>query len=177
MEKIIHDKVFDTFLSSAEIDSKVKLIAEAINADYEGLQPLFICVLNGAFMFASDLIKNLHFFPEITFVKFASYDGMASSGKIRQLIGLNEDLKDRDIVIIEDIIDSGLTMDHILKEIKSRNPKSLKVATLLFKPDSFKADFTIDYICFDIPNKFVVGYGMDYNGYGRNLPDIYEYKN
>jgi hypoxanthine phosphoribosyltransferase len=151
-------------------------VAQMINADYKELQPLFICVLNGAFMFASDLIKHLRFFPEITFVKFASYDGMASSGNIRQLIGLNEELEGRDIVIVEDIIDSGLTMNHIIKEIKSRNPKSLKIATLLFKPDSFKADFTIDYICFHIPNKFVVGYGMDYDGYGRNLPDIYEYK-
>lgn len=176
MGKIIHDKAFDTFLTSTEIENKIKDVAIVINADYIGLQPLFICVLNGAFMFASDLIKHLNFFPEITFVKFASYDGMSSTGKIRQLIGLNENLEGRDVVIIEDIIDSGLTMDHIIKEIKGKKPKSLKLATLLFKPDSFKADFTIDYICFHIPNKFVVGYGMDYDGYGRNLPDIYEYK-
>lgn len=176
MEQKIHDKTFEIFIPSEQIADRVRSVAEAINHDYASHQPLFISVLNGAFMFTSDLIKYLRFFPEVSFIKFASYSGMASTGNIKQLIGLNEDLQGRDVVIVEDIIDTGLTMEQIITQVKAKKPKSVRVATLLFKPEPFKGDFKIDYVGFEIPNKFVVGYGMDYNGIGRNLPDIYQHK-
>lgn len=176
MEQKIHDKTFEIFISSEQIAKRVHAVADRINEDYTSQQPLFISVLNGAFMFTSDLIKYLKFFPEVSFIKFASYSGMASTGSIKQLIGLNEDLHGRDVVIVEDIIDTGITMGQILTQVKAKKPKSVKVATLLFKPEPFEGDFKIDYVGFEIPNKFVLGYGMDYNGIGRNLPDIYQHK-
>ncbi|MEM8894510.1 MAG: hypoxanthine phosphoribosyltransferase [Bacteroidota bacterium] len=174
--KHIKDKDFHLFITDAEIKDRIDKLGARINVDYAGKRPLFICVLNGAFMFASDLIKKLDFFPEISFVKVSSYSGMQTTGSVKKLIGLNESIAGRDLILIEDIIDSGLTMKYLLHELKDKKPASIKLATLLFKPDSFQAEYPIDYIGFEIPNEFVVGYGMDYDGYGRNLPDIYHLK-
>ena len=174
--KHIQDKDFDLFITGDQIKKSIDKLVKQINADYAEKRPLFICVLNGAFMFASDLIKKLDFFPEISFVKVSSYAGLQTTGSVQKLIGLNEDIKGRDIILIEDIIDSGLTMKYLLSELTDREPASIRLVTLLFKPDSFQAKYTIDYIGFEIPNEFVVGYGMDYDGYGRNLPDIYHLK-
>ncbi len=174
--KHIKDKDFDLFITDDQIKESIDKLVKQINTDYAGKRPLFICVLNGAFMFASDLIKKLDFFPEISFVKVSSYSGLQTTGSVKKLIGLNEDIKGRDIILIEDIIDSGLTMKYLLSELKDREPSSIRLATLLFKPGSFQAKYAIDYIGFEIPNEFVVGYGMDYDGYGRNLPDIYHLK-
>ncbi|MEQ8711681.1 MAG: hypoxanthine phosphoribosyltransferase [Cyclobacteriaceae bacterium] len=174
--KHIKDKDFDLYISGSQIQERILTIAAKINEDYKDTQPLFICVLNGAFMFASDLIKQLDFFPEISFVKVSSYSGLHTTGVVKSLIGLNEDIRDREILLIEDIIDSGLTMKYLLAELNELNPKSIKLATLLFKPEAFKGSYGIDYIGFEIPNEFVVGYGMDYDGFGRNLPDIYHLK-
>lgn len=173
---LIKDKEFELFISAAQITHQLDALAATINTDFKDTQPLFICVLNGAFMFASDLIKKVDFFPEISFVKISSYQGLQTSGTIKNLIGLNEDISGRDIILIEDIIDSGLTMQYLLTELNSRHPKSVSIATLLFKPDAFKGEYEVDYIGFEIPNDFVVGYGMDYDGFGRNLPDIYHLK-
>lgn len=174
--KHIKDKEFDLFISAAEIQERLEAIASKINDDYRDTQPLFICVLNGAFMFASDLIKKMNFFPEISFVKVSSYEGLHTTGTVKNLIGLNEDIGDREIILIEDIIDSGLTMKYLLAELEAKKPKSIRMATLLFKPEAFKGNYPVDYIGFEIPNEFVVGYGMDYDGFGRNLPDIYHLK-
>ncbi|MEQ9299952.1 MAG: hypoxanthine phosphoribosyltransferase [Cyclobacteriaceae bacterium] len=174
--KHIKDKEFDLFISASQIQERIMTVASKINEDYAATQPLFICVLNGAFMFASDLIKKMDFFPEISFVKVSSYSGLHTTGAVKNLIGLNEDINGRDIILIEDIIDSGLTMKYLLDELKERDAKSIRMATLLFKPDAFKGNYPVDYIGFEIPNEFVVGYGMDYDGFGRNLPDIYHLK-
>lgn len=174
--KQIKDKEFDLFISASQIQERILTVASKINEDYADTQPLFICVLNGAFMFASDLIKKMDFFPEISFVKVSSYSGLHTTGAVKNLIGLNEDINGRDIILIEDIIDSGLTMKYLLEELNDRHAKSIRMATLLFKPDAFKGNYPVDYIGFKIPNEFVVGYGMDYDGFGRNLPDIYHLK-
>lgn len=174
--KQIKDKEFDLFISASQIQERILTVASKINEDYADTQPLFICVLNGAFMFASDLIKKMDFFPEISFVKVSSYSGLHTTGAVKNLIGLNEDIKGRDIILIEDIIDSGLTMKYLFEELNDRHAKSIRLATLLFKPDAFKGNYPVDYIGFEIPNEFVVGYGMDYDGFGRNLPDIYHLK-
>ena len=172
----IHDKEFEIFIDEPTIQKRIEEIAGQINQDYAGRHPLFLCILNGAFMFASDLIKYLKFFPEISFIKVASYQGLGSTGQIKSLIGLHEEISGRDVVIIEDIIDSGLTIESILKQLKDKKAKSIRLASLLFKPDAFKGSYTVDYKGFEIPNAFVVGYGMDYDGIGRNLPDIYQLK-
>ncbi|MBQ5404144.1 MAG: hypoxanthine phosphoribosyltransferase, partial [Bacteroidales bacterium] len=144
-----------------------------INADYNGKEIFFIGVLNGVFMFASDLMKNIKVPCTIQFVKVASYQGMTSTGVVKELIGLNADISGKDVVIIEDIVDTGFTMKSILGQLKEKNPASIRIASLIFKPESFREDFKVDYIGFSIPNDFILGYGLDYDGYGRNLPEIY----
>jgi hypoxanthine phosphoribosyltransferase len=148
-------------------------IAADLDRDLMGKDPVFLAVLNGAFMFASDLFKMIQMPCSITFVKMASYQGNKSSGQVKELIGLTEDIEGKDLVIIEDIIDSGLTMKSLLKTLKEKKPASIKIVTLLYKPDAFRGDFEIDHIGLSIPNDFIVGYGLDYNGHGRNLRDIY----
>jgi hypoxanthine phosphoribosyltransferase len=170
----LHDKTFDTYLSEEQIQEKVRAIAEAISRDYKNTRPLFIAILNGSFMFAADIFKNLTIDAEICFIKLASYSGMKSTGKIITAIGLDQDLFDRDVVIVEDIVDTGKTLNEFLPKLQHQQPKSLKIAALLHKPEATQFPLTIDYLGFSIPNKFVVGYGLDYDGLGRNLKEIFQ---
>jgi len=170
----VHDKAFETFLSEETIQKRVKELAAAINNDYKGKRPLFIAILNGAFMFASDLFKNLDIDAEICFIKLISYQGTKSSGRIVTSIGLMEDVHGKDVVLIEDIVDTGKTLNDFLPNLKHQQPASLKIAALLHKPTATEYPLTIDYLAFSIPNKFVVGYGLDYDGLGRNLKEIYQ---
>ena len=170
----VHDKHFQTYLSASQINEQVRRVASEINRDYEGKRPLFIAVLNGCFMFASDLFKELEIDAEICFVKLASYQGIKSTGEVVTTIGLDATLKDRDIIVIEDIVDTGKTLFEFLPQLKDQNPASIKIATLLFKPEALKYSIKLDYIGFEVPNKFLLGYGLDYDGLGRNLNQIYQ---
>ncbi len=170
----VHDKDFKTYLSDINIQQRVKEIALQINIDYAGKRPLFIAILNGSFMFAADLFKQLSLEAEICFIKLASYKGMKSSGRVVSTIGLEEDIFDKDVIIVEDIVDTGKTLHHFLPKLLHQQPKSLKIATLLHKPEATAFPLTLDYVGFAIPNKFVVGYGLDYSGLGRNLKEIYQ---
>jgi hypoxanthine phosphoribosyltransferase len=170
----VHDKTFTTFLSESDISNQVKRIAQEINKDYEGKTPLFIAILNGSFMFASDLFKELEIQAQVCFIKLASYQGVKSTGNVVTSIGLDVSLKDRDVVVIEDIVDTGKTLHDFLPQIMDQNPASVKLATLLHKPEAQKYSLSIDYIGFSIPNKFVLGYGLDYDGLGRNLREIFQ---
>jgi hypoxanthine phosphoribosyltransferase len=176
MDKIkVKDKEFEKSIPYKEIEKAVKKVAENINRDYEGEDtPLFLSILNGAFMFTADVFKELSISSEVSFVKFSSYRGTSSSGKVKELIGLNEDLSGRHVIIMEDIVDTGLTINNVIRQIKSYNPKDVKVATLLFKPDACVEEVSLDYVGMEIPNEFIVGYGLDYDGLGRNLKDIYK---
>jgi hypoxanthine phosphoribosyltransferase len=170
----VHDKQFEVYLSENEILEKVKGLAAQINKDYAGKRPLFIAILNGAFMFAADLFKHLSIEAELCFIKLASYKGMKSSGKVLTTIGLEEDIFGKDVIIVEDIVDTGKTLHKFLPKLEHQQPKSLKIATLLHKPDATEYTLKLDYIGFVIPNKFVVGYGLDYDGLGRNFKEIYQ---
>ena len=169
----IHDKEFAPFLPFQKLKEAVEHIAGQMNKDLKDKNPLFVAVLNGAFMFAADLFKELDFPCEITFVKLASYSGTKSTESVRQLIGIDEDIVGRNIVVIEDIIDSGLTMERIIEQLKMIGAAEIKIATLLYKPDAFKGNYYIDYVGMDIGNEFIVGYGLDYDKQGRNFKDIY----
>jgi hypoxanthine phosphoribosyltransferase len=168
------DKEFELLIPSEVIQVAVRKMAVRMKSDLEGKEALFICVLNGAFMFASDLMKELELEDaEITFCKFASYSGTNSSGCAKELIGLNETIRGRSVVILEDIVDSGQTMAGVVEQVMNKGAKEVKIATLLFKPGALKADITVDYAGISIGNDFVVGYGLDYDRRGRNLKDIY----
>jgi hypoxanthine phosphoribosyltransferase len=171
---IIAEKTFGIYLTQEEIQKRISEIAAAINTKYRGQTPLFISVLNGAFMFTSDLLKKIEIDCQITFVKLASYEGTNSSGTVKQLVGLSEDLSGRQVIIIEDIVDTGLTMKMLLSQLNNLQPASIEIATLLLKPEAMQEDIKIDYACFEIPNKFVIGYGLDLDGLARNLPHIYQ---
>lgn len=174
MEKVqVKDKTFRPFITEETIQKRVREVAANISHDLQGKRPLLLAVLNGSFMFAADLIRAIDLPCEITFVRMASYVGTKSTGHVKELIGLSEDIEGRDIIIVEDIIDSGLTMKELLGILTAKHPASLHIATLLVKPDNLKVDLNIDYRCFDIPSDFIVGYGLDYDGEGRNLRDIY----
>ena len=170
----VHEKSFETYLSDETIQQRVSEIAAAINKDYAGKKPLFICILNGSFMFAADLFKRLTIESELCFIKLASYKGMKSSGKVITSIGLEEDLFGKDVIIVEDIVDTGKTLHRFLPKLVHQQPKSLKIATLLHKSEATEYPLVLDYVGFVIPNKFVVGYGLDYDGLGRNLREIYQ---
>ncbi len=170
----VHDKSFETYLSEDVIQQRVKEIADAINTDYAGKKPLFIAILNGSFMFAADLFKQLSIPAEICFIKLASYKGMKSSGKVVTSIGLEEDLFGKDVIIVEDIVDTGKTLHKFLPKLVHQQPNSMKIAALLHKSEATEYPLKLDYVGFDIPNKFVVGYGLDYDGLGRNLKEIYQ---
>ena len=170
----VHELEFSEFISAKEIAKAVKNIADKINKDMDGKNPLFLVVLNGAFMFAADLMKEITIPCEISFVKLSSYIGTKTTSTVRELIGLDEVLHDRTVVIVEDIIDTGITMGVTIEKLRMLEAKEVKIATLLFKPDAFKMSYEIDYIGLKIPNDFIVGYGLDYNGHGRNLADIYK---
>ena len=174
MSKIqIKDKEFALSIPESDILAAVKRVGEEINRDMVDKDPLFICVLNGAFMFAGDLMKTVNIPCEITFVKLSSYEGIYTTGAVKEIIGLNESVVDRNVVVVEDIVDTGITMERILSSLNAKGAKSIRVATFLQKPDALQRDIQIDYIAMKIPNDFIVGYGLDYDGYGRNLKDIY----
>ena len=170
----VHDKSFETYLSEEKIQERVTEMAAVINKDYAGRKPLFIAILNGSFMFASDLFKHLDVEAELCFIKLASYKGMKSSGNVITSIGLEVDLFGKEVIIIEDIVDTGKTLHNFLPKLIHQQPKSLKIASLLHKPEATEYPLTLDYVGFEIPNKFVVGYGLDYDGLGRNLKEIYQ---
>ena len=169
----IHDKVFEPYIDEAKIADGVKRVAEGINRDYEGKKPLILGVLNGSFIFAADLFRGLTIEAEISFIKLVSYKGTSSTGNVVTAIGLEEQLGGRHVIIVEDIIDTGKTLHSFLPELQSRNPASLKIATFLTKPSALKYPVHADYNVFEIEDKFVVGYGLDYDGLGRNLPELY----
>jgi hypoxanthine phosphoribosyltransferase len=172
----IHDKEFVPSIPSEEILEQVRRVANEINRDYEGQQPLFLVVLNGSFIFAADLMREITLPADVSFVKLASYQGTASSGTVREVIGLNTDITGRPIIIVEDIVESGLTMAHMIATLKKQNPKSVDICTLLLKPEKLEVQLDIKYVAMEIPNDFIVGYGLDYNELGRNLKDIYTIK-
>ena len=169
----VKDKKFAVSIPERERLRQVKRVAEEINRDYAGREPLFLAVLNGSFIFAADLMREVRLAAQVSFVKLASYEGTSSTGAVSEVIGLNADVEGRDIVIVEDIIDSGLTMRHLTEMLAKRHPRSVEICSLLVKPENLKVDLDIRYRCFDIPNDFILGYGLDYDGYGRNTRDIY----
>lgn len=169
----IKDKQFSISIQQNDIQKEVKRVAQEINRDLKDTNPLFLCVLNGAFMFAADLMKHITIPSQISFIKLSSYEGTASTGKITEVIGLTEDIERRTVVIVEDIVDTGYTMERLLKTLKTHHPKDIRIATLLVKPDKLEIDLDIHYAAMHIPNDFIVGYGLDYDGFGRNYPDIY----
>lgn len=169
----IKDRKFSMSIPEVEIQAAVRRVAEDINCDMADKNPLFICVLNGSFMFAGDLMKTINFPCEITFIKLSSYDGLYTSGTVKEIIGLNESVVGRTVVVVEDIVDTGITMERILESLRAKGASEIKVATFLQKPEAMQRDITVDYVAMKIPNDFIVGYGLDYDGYGRNLKDIY----
>ena len=169
----IKDKTFKTSIPEVEILKKVQVVADRLNKDYEGKTPVFLAVLNGAFIFAADLMRMITVPSEISFVKYASYEGTSSTGSMKTLMGLNQDLAGRHVVIVEDIVDSGFTMAHMIEDLKKKNPASIEICSLLVKPGNLKVDLDINYAVMEIPNDFIVGYGLDYDQEGRNLRDIY----
>ena len=169
----VNDKKFVPYLTAAQIDEQVKRLGQEINADYHGKRPLFIAILNGSFMFASDLFKELTIEAEICFIKLASYKGTKSTGQVITSIGLDATLTDRHVVILEDIVDTGKTLHEFLPQLVNQQPASLKIAALLHKPDALAFPVKIDYLGFNVPDKFLLGYGLDYDGFARNLREIY----
>ncbi|HTO36683.1 MAG TPA: hypoxanthine phosphoribosyltransferase [Flavobacterium sp.] len=170
----LHDKTFELFISAEEIDFAVANMARQIADDFIDETPVFVGVLNGAFMIMSDLMKHYKGNCEVSFVKMSSYEGMQTTNEVKELIGLNQDLKGRSIVIVEDIVDTGNTIEVLKEMFKKQEVKHFKIATLFLKPDAYKKDIKLDYVGIRIPNKFIVGYGLDYDELGRNLPDIYQ---
>ena len=170
------DKTFEPYLKEAAIQEKITELALQLNKDYAGKRPLFLSVLNGSFLFTADLFKQITIEAEVSFIKLASYKGTSSTGNVITAIGLDINVKDRHIIILEDIIDTGKTLHHYLPQLESMQPASVKIAVLLNKKEALIYPVQIDYACFDIPNKFVVGYGLDYDGLGRNSRDIYQLK-
>ncbi|PLX00960.1 MAG: hypoxanthine phosphoribosyltransferase [Marinilabiliales bacterium] len=175
MKKVrLLDKEFEISISANEIQNAVGNMATQLNKDLQGKDVVFLGILNGAFMFASDLFKKIEIDCQITFLKLASYEGTTSTGHVKRLIGLSQDISNKTVIILEDIVDTGITLDHIIKQLKGYEPAEIKVATFLFKPYAYQKDNKIDYIGMSIPNEFIVGYGLDYDGFGRNLEDIYK---
>lgn len=172
----LHDKTFEPFISAEEIDFAIKNLAQKMDDDLFDEIPVFVGVLNGSFMVMSDLLKSYRGMCEVSFVKMSSYESTQSTNQVKQLIGINQNLEGRTVVIVEDIIDTGNTIEELKAIFKELKVKHLKIATLFFKPDAYKKDIKIDYIGMRIPNKFIVGYGLDYDGLGRNLPEIYQVK-
>ena len=169
----IKDKSFRVSIPEAEIKQHVKALAEQMSKDLEGKNPIFLGVLNGSFIFAADLMREMTVPCEISFVKLASYQGTTSTGKVREVLGINENLSGRTVVIVEDIVESGQTMKQMIESLGTRNPESVRICTLFFKPEKLKEDLDLDYVAFRIPDDFIVGYGLDYEGLGRELKDVY----
>ena len=169
----IKDKSFEVSIPNEEIQQKVKALAEKINKDYAGKNPVFVCILNGAFVFMADLVRYLDFQPDVVFAKYSSYEGMNTTGKVKEVLGVSVDLEGKDVVLVEDIIDTGITMSHVLPIFQAKGVASVKIATMLMKPEKLKCNIKVDYCAMEIPNDFIVGYGLDYDGLGRNYKDIY----
>lgn len=172
----IHDKTFEIFIRNEEIQTEIASIAETLNTEYAGKEVVFIAILNGAFMFAADLMKRVTLPCEISFVKVSSYQGMNSSGRVDEVIGLNTSIKNKHVIILEDIVDTGITINKIMTLLATEHPTSIKITTLLYKPEAFVGKHKPDFVGFSIPNSFVVGYGLDYNEHGRNTEHIYQLK-
>jgi hypoxanthine phosphoribosyltransferase len=172
----IKDKTFETSISAEEIAKRVKELGQQLSKDFEGKNPLFLAVLNGSFIFAADLMREITIPCEISFVKLASYQGTTSTGKIKEVIGINEDLSGRTVVIVEDIVESGLTMKRMIETLGTRNPASVHICTLFVKREKLQVDLDIEYSAFSIPNAFIVGYGLDYDQQGRQLKEVYSLK-
>lgn len=172
----LHDKEFEPFLSQAEIQERIKELAIEINHDFNGKRPIVLCILNGSFIFTADLVRHFSFPLTIEFVRYSSYEGTSTTGKITKMLGMKSEIVGQDVIIVEDIIDTGFTLSNAIKELRRDQPNSVKVVSLLMKPAALKHDVPSDYIGFKIPNKFVVGYGLDYDELGRDLPEIYQLK-
>ncbi len=170
----VHDKYFVPYISEAELTKRIGELAKAIDEEYQTKRPLFIAILNGSFMFASDLFKQISIEAEICFIKLASYKGTKSTGQVITAIGLDTDIVDRHVIVLEDIIDTGKTMSEFLPQLHHQQPASLKIAALLHKPEATTYPIQIDYLGFSVPNKFLLGYGLDYDGLGRNIKEIYQ---
>lgn len=170
----VRDKTFQPFIPADQIQLRVRELARQINGDYAGKSPLFIAILNGSFMFAADLFKHLEIDCSVSFVKVASYKGTTSTGRVINLIGLDETIKNRDIILLEDIVDTGKTLSALLPDLHNQNPQSVRIISLLTKPECLTYDVHVDYVGFEIPNEFIIGYGLDYDGLARNLKDIYQ---
>ena len=168
------DKKFSIYISKEQIKERVKEVAAEIEKDLKDKNPLFLVILNGSFIFAADLLREMNFPCEITFIRLASYEGTSTTGEVKQVIGLRDSIEGRTVVVVEDIIDSGYTMKEMLCILNEKNPEAIYITSLFVKPGNIKVDLNIDYRCFDIDNDFIVGYGLDYDHYGRNLPDIYK---
>ena len=174
METIeIKEKKFSLFINEFEIQLAISKMATKMNQELAEKNPLFICVLNGAFMFASDLMKKIKIPCEICFVRYASYDGLETTGNVKELMGIHSNISGRNVVVLEDIVDTGITMTHLLSLLKNKSIAEIKVASLLLKPEALQCEVQVDYLGLEIPNNFIVGYGLDYDGYGRNFKDIY----
>lgn len=171
---LVNGKYFKKYIAEEDVQARILEMAADITKDYEGKNPLFLGILTGGFLFAADIFRRFEFECEITFVQLSSYRGMASSGKVTQIIGLDFDIQDREVVILEDIIDTGKTLHRFIPDLLVKGAKSVKLASLLFKPDALKYEVNIDYIGFSVPNKFLVGYGLDFDQRGRNFRDIYQ---
>ena len=169
----VKDKSFKTSITEAEIKERVKAVAQQMSKDLEGKNPIFLAVLNGAFIFAADLMREMTIPCEISFVKLASYQGTTSTGKVKEVFGINENLSGRNVVIVEDIVESGQTMRQMIESLGTRNPASVHICTLFFKPEKLQGDLNLDYVAFTIPDDFILGYGLDYDGLGRELKDVY----
>ncbi len=170
----VHGKSFVPYISKEQIEAKIKVLGKALCEKYHDKFPLFIGVLNGSYVFAADLVRAFPFPCEVSFVKFASYTGLKSSGEVSSILGLNASLEGRHVIVVEDIVDSGNTLYAFMKEVRLQNPASAVIASLLFKPDAIERDLKIDFVGFEIPNKFVIGYGLDFDGLGRNLEGVYQ---
>ena len=168
------DKKFSLYISKEQIRERVKEVAAEIEKDLKDKNPLFLVILNGSFVFGADLLREMNFPCEITFIRMSSYEGTSTTGEVKQVIGLRESIEGRTVVVVEDIIDTGYTMKEMLRILTEKNPEDIYVTSLFVKPDNLKVDVKIDYRCFDIDNDFIVGYGLDYDHYGRNLPEIYK---
>lgn len=169
----LHDKQFKPFIDSAKIQDAILSLANKINQDYSNKQPVFIGVLNGSFLFVADLVREFEGNCDVSFMKMASYEGTSTTGVVNELIGLNEDIKDRHVIILEDIVDTGNTLEKLFQELRKQAPASLEIATLLFKPKAYQKDIPVKYVAMEVGNEFLVGYGLDYDGLGRNLKDIF----
>lgn len=169
----VKDKTFKTFIPEEEILKRIQVVADRINHDMEGKNPLFLAVLNGSFIFAADLLRMVTIPCEISFVKLASYEGTTSTGKIKEVFGINADLTGRTVIVVEDIVETGNTLSHLVEMLREQHTESVKICTLLLKPDRMKVPLDIDYVVMEIPNDFILGYGLDYDQQGRNLRDIY----